>query len=420
MLNLTLFLKQGLKTLFLLFIFILIQTGTAWSMDLHAWNDSEKAILKSLWIVSLPPIPDNPSNKYSADPMAVSFGKKLFFDNRLSGNLKVSCATCHPPNMNFADNLPLAHGMGTTTRRTMPLVGAAYYTWLFWDGRKDSLWAQALGPIESAVEHGFTRTQCASIIIQNYRKDYEMLFGTLPEFSKRDLPPLAKPSLDEPSALKAWVSMPREKKDAVNQIYANMGKAIAAFVRTIVPSPARFDEYVQAVMDGDPSAMMKAMTNDEVKGLRLFMGKAKCTNCHSGPLFTNGEFHNIGLLQPENLPPDNGRSDAIAKVLADEFNCLSVYSDAKRSDCAELRFIDTATYKYIGAFKTPTLRNVAERAPYMHAGQIPTLQKVLEFYRDLKPDKRSADLEHGDLNDLELKQLEAFLRTLSSPLKFAE
>lgn len=401
-------------------IMLVSALSSVWSMDLHAWDDDQKAVLKSLWIGSLPPIPENPSNKYSTDPKAVTLGKKLFFDSRLSGNLKVSCATCHPPNMNFADNLPLAHGMGTTNRRTMPLVGVAYYTWLFWDGRKDSLWAQALGPIESPVEHGFTRTQCASVIIQHYKQDYEEVFGPLPAFSKRDLPPLAKPSLDDPASLKAWVSMPREKKEAVNRIYANMGKAIAAFVRTIVPTPSRFDEYVEAFIKKDSASMLKSLSNEEVKGLRLFIGKAKCTNCHSGPLFTNGDFHNVGVPNAANVPPDNGRSEAIAKVLADEFNCMSVYSDAKPSECAELRYMDTATYKYIGAFKTPTLRNVAERAPYMHAGQIPTLRKVLEFYRDLKPGQRSADLEHGDLNDLELDQLEAFLRTLSGPLTFAE
>ncbi|UCD34032.1 MAG: hypothetical protein JSU90_06945 [Nitrospiraceae bacterium] len=377
-------------------------------------------MLNSLWIGSLPPLPEDPSNKYSADPKAAAFGKKLFFDIRLSGNLKVSCATCHPSNMNFADNLPLAHGMGTTSRRTMPLVGAAYFTWFFWDGRKDSLWAQALGPIESPVEHGFTRTQCVSVITENYKDEYEGIFGPLPLISLGDLPLYAKPSFEEPRALKAWVSIPREKKEAITLVYVNMGKAIAAFVRTIVPTPSRLDEYVEALINDDAPAMLKSMTNDEVKGLRLFIGKAKCTNCHSGPLLTNGSFHNIGVPQPDNLPRDNGRSEAIAKVLADEFSCLSRFSDARPADCAELRFIDTDTYKYIGAFKTPTLRNVAERAPFMHAGQFATLRQVLEFYRDLKPEQRSADLEHGGLTDLELEQLEAFLRTLSSPLKFAE
>jgi cytochrome c peroxidase len=407
---------------FLIVLSLLIALGiySARAMDLHTWSENEKAVLKSLWIESLPPVPDDPSNMYDNDTRAVALGKKLFFEARLSGNLRVSCATCHPTNMNFVDNLPLAHGMGTTDRRSMPLVGAGYYTWLFWDGRKDSLWAQALGPFESPVEHGFTRTQCTSIIIKYYKRQYEEIFGPLPSFSRKDLPPLAKPSLDEPAALKAWISMPVEKREEVTRIYANMGKAIAAFVKTIVPTASRFDEYVAAVMNDDPAGLMKALTNEEVKGLRLFLGKAKCTNCHSGPLLTNGDFHNVGVPQPEGLPTDNGRSEAIAGVLSDEFNCMSKYSDAQRSDCAELRFIDTDTYKYIGAFKTPTLRNVAERPPYMHAGQISTLKGVLEFYRDLKPDQRSADLEHGELTDLELSQLEAFLRTLTSPLTFAK
>jgi cytochrome c peroxidase len=408
------------RRLWTAFLIVPVIAAAAWSMDLHTWSDSEKSVLRSLWLGTLPEIPKDPSNAYADHPGAVAFGKKLFFDSRLSGNMKVSCATCHPPNMNFADNLPLAHGMGTTSRRTMPLIGSAYYTWLFWDGRKDSLWSQALGPIENPVEHGFTRTQCASVIIEHYKDEYESIFGPLPEFLVRDLPPLATPSPVDPSALKAWVTMPRDKKEAVNRLYANMGKAIAAFVRTIVPEPSRFDRYVEAVNRGDRNAMKSILTNDEVKGLRLFMGKAKCTNCHFGPLFTNGDFHNIGVTQPERLPADRGRADAILQVLADEFNCLSAYSDAGPGECAELRFIDTSSYKYIGAFKTPTLRNVAERPPYMHAGQFATLRDVLEFYRDLKPEERSPDLEHGDLNDLELKQIEAFLQTLTSPLQFAQ
>ena len=400
---------------------ILFSVTSINAMDLHIWNDNEKAILQSLWIGNLPPLPPDPSNKYADDPKAAALGKRLFFDSRFSGNLKVSCATCHPVNENFADDLPLAHGMGTTDRRTMTLVGAGYYTWLFWDGRKDSLWAQALGPLESPVEHGFTRTQSAVIISEYYQKEYNEIFPHIPdELLEYELSLIAKPSPDEPASLKKWLAIPSDTRENINQVYANMGKAIAAFVRTIVPEPSRFDRYVEAVMSNDNEGMMNTLNNSEVKGLRMFIGKAKCINCHTGPLFTNGDFHNIGVPQPENLPPDKGRAAAIGKVLADEFNCLGKFSDAAIRDCAELRFIDTDTEKYIGAFKTPTLRNVAERPPYMHAGQISTLNEVLEFYRDLKPEQRSADLEHGDLNDLELQQLETFLRTLSSPLKFAE
>ena len=398
---------------------VLISISASFAMDLHIWSDSEKAILQSLWIGNLPPLPPDPSNKYADDPKASALGKKLFFDSRFSGNLKVSCATCHPVNRNFADDLPLAHGMGTTDRRTMTLVGAGYYTWLFWDGRKDSLWAQALGPLESPVEHGFTRTQSAVIISDYYRKEYNDIFPPIQhKLLEHNRSLIAKPSSDEPALLKKWVTIPPDTREEVNHVYANMGKAIAAFVRTIVPEPARFDKYVKAVMNNNNTGMMNTMNNSEVKGLRLFIGKAKCTNCHTGPLFTNGDFHNIGVPQPSNLPDDKGRAVAIGKVLADEFNCLSRYSDAGLRDCAELRFIDTDTEKYIGAFKTPTLRNVVERPPYMHAGQIDSLRNVLRFYRDLKPGERSADLAHGELTDLELEHIESFLGSLSSDLTF--
>lgn len=383
---------------------------------IHSWSDDEIKVLRSLWIESLAPLPKDPSNKYADDPQAIELGRRFFSDNRFSGNLKVSCSTCHPNNTNFADNLPLAHGLGTTNRRTMPIIGVAYNTWFFWDGRKDSPWSQALGPFESPVEHGFTRTLCASIILKHYRREYEELFGQLPKFSKRDLPPLAKPSVDEPASLKAWVNLLPEKKDAINRIYANMGKAIGAFMRTILPSPSRFDRYVKALVENNKEAAENAFSRDEARGLRLFIGRAKCINCHTGPLFTNGDFHNIRVPQPPKLPPDRGRADGVAKVLADEFNCLSRYSDAKPGDCGELRFIDTDTEKYSGAFKTPTLRNVAERAPYMHAGQLKTLHDVIEFYKNLPPAQRSPELEHFDFNDEEIHQLEAFLQTLSAPL----
>jgi cytochrome c peroxidase len=322
--------------------------------------------------------------------------------------------------MNFADNLPLAHGIGTTSRRTMPLIGVAYSTWLFWDGRKDSLWAQALGPIESSVEHGFTRIQSAFVIVNHYKKEYENVFGPLPDLSGLKLDPLAKPSQNEPSALKKWISIPRDVRDRITRIYVNMGKAIAAYVRTIVPGKSRFDEYVEALLNGDRRVMKKTLSDREVKGLKLFIGKAQCVNCHNGPLFTNYGFHNISVPQPGNLPDDRGRAAGIGKVLADEFNCLSRYSDAPATNCAELKYMDTNVSKYEGAFKTPTLRNVAERAPYMHAGQFESLKDVLRFYRDLSPEKRRPELVHGDLTDDELDDLEAFLHTLSAPPEFAE
>ncbi len=401
------------KTVLICLYTLCLYPALAHSQDIHIWNNQELSVLRSLWIESLPPLPADPSNKYADNTDAAILGKKLFFDTRISKNKKVSCASCHVVNKNFADNLPLAKGIGTTTRRTMPLIGVAYNTWFFWDGSKDNLWSQALGPIESSVEHGFTRTQAVMIIAQHYKNEYEKIFGQFPDLAVKEIPKRAKPEPHEPIALKKWMFMSRENRIIVNHIYARLGKAIAAYVRTLLPTASRFDQYVEAAIKKDKEAMQNILTAKEANGLRLFIGRAKCINCHTGPLFTNGDFHHVGAPRPSNLPIDRGRADAISKVLADEFNCLSVYSDAKPDQCYQLRFIDTNTRKYIGAFKTPSLRNVAERAPYMHAGQFSTLRDVLEFYRLSSQKRRSPDLEHGSLSDKELDQLNAFLQTLT-------
>jgi cytochrome c peroxidase len=227
------------------------------------------------------------------------------------------------------------------------------------------------------------------------------------------LPQHARPALDDPEALKAWVLMTPEQRDEVNRVYVNMGKSIAAYVRTIMPQPSPFDRYVEQVLSEKHLPSRMALIDDEARGLRLFIGKAKCTNCHNGPLFTNSDFHNLGLPHNGDEKPDEGRAGAITQVLSNEFNCIGKYSDAKPNECLELRFIDTSDKKYIGAFKTPTLRTVADRPPYMHAGQFSTLREVLEFYRS---QATNPELGHKDLTDKELDQIEAFLHTLSGPL----
>ena len=135
------------------------------------WSVEDKKVIRSLSLSSLPPLPSDPSNAYADNPKAIEFGKKLFFDIRFSANGKISCATCHIPGYSFTDRLPRARGMGATTRRTMPLIGVAYQSWFFWDGRKDSLWSQAIGPIESVSEHGVTRSFCAHLIMTSTREN---------------------------------------------------------------------------------------------------------------------------------------------------------------------------------------------------------------------------------------------------------
>jgi cytochrome c peroxidase len=139
------------------------------------WSKQELAQLRELSIASLPPLPEDPSNRVADDERAAEFGQRLFFDVRLSSNGQVACASCHLPDKLFQDGTPLAKGVGTTDRRTMSIIGTARSPWQFWDGRKDSQWAQALGPLESAVEHGGDRTQYAHLLAEQYRADYEAI-----------------------------------------------------------------------------------------------------------------------------------------------------------------------------------------------------------------------------------------------------
>jgi cytochrome c peroxidase len=290
----------------------------------------------------------------------------------------------------------------------MPIAATSRSPFLFWDGRKDSQWAQALGPLESAVEHGGTRAQFAHVVSEHHRPEYEALFGPMPDLSA--VPAFASPAAD-PAAAAAWAAMSEARRDDVTRVFVNMGKAIAAYERRIEFGPSRFDRYVDAITERRHSDGI--LTNDEIAGLKLFIGKANCTQCHNGPLLTNNEFHNTGVPSRPGLPADDGRLDGAAAVLTDEFNCRSRWSDA-RERCVELDVLVTGDHSLVGAYKVPSLRNVAERAPYMDAGQFATLTEVLDHYNRAPPARAGhTELKPLRLRTAELRQLEAFLGALS-------
>jgi cytochrome c peroxidase len=379
------------------------------------WSEQELAQLRELSMASLPPLPPDPSNRVADNERAAEFGQRLFFDQRLSANGQVACASCHLPDKLFQDGTALGKGVGTTDRRTMSIIGTARSPWQFWDGRKDSQWAQALGPLESAVEHGGDRTQYVRLLAEEYRSEYEDVFGKLPQLAA--LPKHAGP-VPDPQSAAAWQVLPPAQKDTVNRVFANIGKAIAAYERRIEPGPSRFDAYVEAVEQGESAKMKAAMTRDEIAGLKLFLGKGQCLQCHSGPLFSNNEFHNTGVPAARGLAADLGRLAGAKQVLKDEFNCLGPYSDAKPEQCGEIRFLDENNASQLRQFRVPSLRNVAERAPYMHAGQFGTLHEVVEHYNKAP----TAPAGHSELKPLglsakEVDQLVAFLATLSGPVR---
>ena len=313
----------------------------------------------------------------------------------MSANGGISCATCHQAERRFTDGLQKAQAIGTTARHTPSIVGTAYSPWQFWDGRRDSQWAQALAPLEDPNEHATDRTQVVALVAEDadYRTSYESLFGVLP-----DLP------ISDPLAL--------------STAFANIGKSIAAFERTIMPTASRFDEYVEAVVFDDSNRQAALFSDDEIWGLRMFVGEANCIQCHNGPLLTNHEFHNTGVISFPGDVPDKARIAGVVEVMESEFNCRSSYSDDSDRYCPELDFARSGI-DLIGAFKTPSLRNLENTEPFMHKGQLASIAEVLDHYNQA-PD---AMIGHNEakplgLSDRELGQLEAFLETLAAAPSF--
>ena len=392
----------------------------------EGWSKDELAVLASLSLKRLPPVPADASNAAERLPAAIEFGRRLFADTRFSSNGAVSCASCHDPQKQFQDGLPVGRGAGAGSRRAMPIVSAGYSAWLFWDGRKDSLWAQALGPLEDSVEHGGNRTRYAHLMTENYRKEYESLFKAMPRLD--GLPHDAGPN-GSSAEKAAWAAMDDRQRENVSRVFSNMGKAIAAYEKSLQHEPSRLDRYIDAVASGDLAAQAALWAN-EVRGLRLFIGKAQCVSCHNGPLFTDQQFHNTGVPPRDAAKPDRGRAAATAKVRGDEFNCLGPFSDAQPKQCQELRFMVSDDAVLEGAFKTPGLRGATQRPPYMHAGQFATLEQVVRHYVEA-PHAALGHSElthrHGsgtkgthverepiELTDAEAADLVSFLGTLST------
>ena len=358
------------------------------------WTPQQMDILRSLWIGSLPDAPPDPGNRYADDPRAAALGRKLFNDRRLSSNGKVACATCHDERKAFTDGRTLARGVGVTDRNAPSVIGVAWGAWMFWDGRRDSLWSQALASMENPLEHNATRALIVDVLRRDadYRRRYREIFGALPE---------------------------RGDEEGVTRAFVNVGKAIAAFERTLRPGASRFDRYVAARLAGRmPQTKDESLSLDEELGLRAFLSveHSQCLRCHNGPLFTNGTFHNIASQNRKAVTSEAGRSEGVGKAIASEFNCLSRWSDARPGQCPELEFVRAQGEDLIGAFKAPSLRNVARTGPYFHDGHIANLEDVIWHYRTRNGAVLGqSELEAATMTGTEFEQLRIFLGTLDSP-----
>jgi cytochrome c peroxidase len=300
----------------------------------------------------------------------IELGRQLYFDPRLSADKQVSCASCHHPDEGFSKHTQFGVGIaGQQGGRNSPVSYNRILSDLqFWDGRAGSLEEQALGPIQNPIEMGNTRDGCIECLagVEGYRMQFEKVFG-------------------EPLNIQ------------------NVGKAIAAFERAIVAGPSPFDygEQLRPFVDldleelkeDDPDAYAlyeeaqaaadaNTMSDSARRGRELFFGqKAGCTACHVGPNLSDEKYHNIGVGMAAEMP-DLGR------------------------------FVVTNDEKDKGAFKTPTIRNVALSAPYMHDGSQKTLEEVVEWYaKGGHPNPYlSEKIKKLDLTDQDKKDLVEFMK----------
>ncbi len=298
--------------------------------------------------------PADPTNAKADDPAAAAFGKQVFSDGTLSPSGNKSCATCHVLANNLQDSSPQSHdGVAIVDRNAPAIALAAHSRWQFWDGRADTLWMQALGPVENAKEIGSSRLFVAHGIFDRYRTAYEAIFGVMPPLSDTvRFPPSGKPG-DA-----SWTAMASADQQAVTEVFVNTGKSVAAFERTFRVKPNKLDAYV----GGD----LTALSVPERNGLFNFF-TVGCAQCHWGPRLTNDAFHPDGYpTGRQDGQADHGRIDGVTQLLAGEFSQPHPGL--------------TAVPSMLGSFKTPTLRGISGSAPYGHGGTVATLLDVSKIY----------------------------------------
>ena len=297
-------------------------------------------------------VPQPKDNKMT--PERIELGKLLYFDVRLSSSEKISCATCHHPKQGWSDLVPTPKAVGhegAVGPRNSPVVlNTAYQNRQFWDGRVKTLEQQALGPIEADVEMNMP---------------LEVL---IPKLNK----------------IKGYQKLFKEAYPKSNGIITKnyLAKAIASFERTVVSTIAPFDKYAM----GDKEAISKSAK----KGFELFKGKAHCIDCHDGFNFSDGSFHNIGLIDGELHGKELGR-----------------YLVKRRAS-------------WYGVMKTPTLRDITKSAPYFHDGSVHSLTETTHIcgnggrYKHNVKNKSTYIIDRK-LTKNEIQNINSFLNTLEGP-----
>lgn len=402
------------------------------------FSDGEWALVQQLSPV--PELPDDPTNAHADDDAAAELGQALFFETSYSGPLvvgddgmngglgaegepgKVGCVSCHQPDRWFMDKRSnpnnVSLGVGYTARNAPSLVNVAFYQFYGWGMKQDTLWTQAAGSPESRDNTAGNRLEYAHMLYQKYREAYDAVFEppldpaldpSAPDAAR--FPPKGRPKSNESDPDGPWEMMAAEDREIVMRIMSNVGKAIEAYERRLVSRDAPFDRFVA----GDESAISESAK----RGLKLFIGKAACIECHSDPTFTDNEPHNTGVPQiGPNVPEmDTGHFADASLMLANKYNGASQYSDDPEGGAARLEAI-SADAANTGAFRTKSLRHVEHTGPYMHNGSISTLEEVIEFYDRGGGDGGFAGTKDPllvplNLSSAERADLVAFLKTLT-------
>ena len=368
----------------------------------------------------LPSIPPSPTNRYADNPHAALLGQHLFYEERLSLNGKISCASCHDPNQDWSDGRALSVGLKPLSRHAPTLWNLAWQRWYYWDGRKDSIWSQAMAPIEHPSEMGGSRGRAYDLVAADpvYRELYQQAFGALPELHAQGSVADTRPELNgasQPDHPQRSGLSP-EDRDPLTLVFSHLGKAMEAYQRQLISSDSPFDRFVGRLRRGERHLLTPEFNQQHLRGLVIFTGKGQCTLCHAGPTLTDHEFHNIGLDRGGS-ELDQGRYPAVEQVKNDPFNGQGLFSDDPSLEANQALHYVTTRDSNLGEFKTPTLRNVARTAPYMHDGRFETLEEVVTFYSTL-PDEpalghREESLQPLGLRGDEVKDLVAFLETLT-------
>ncbi|MBL9108843.1 MAG: cytochrome-c peroxidase [Myxococcales bacterium] len=310
------------------------------------------------------PAPKDATNAVADLPAAAALGKDLFSDARLSPGGAVSCATCHAPDKGFADGRPKGVGVAEGDRNTPSILYASHARFQFWDGRADTLWLQATGPIENAAEMGSTRLHVAHRVFTTYRARYEAIFPASP------LPPLDDATRFPPAGKPgdaSWDTMRSEDKAAVTAIFVRVAKVIEAFERTLSAKPNALDRYI----GGD----LAALTVEEKVGLHTFF-TAGCAQCHYGPRLTDDAFHNIRFATGrKDGKPDLGASVGLPSLLVHELR-KPEYADGPFPELV----LPTDLRELEGSFRTPPLRGVTATAPYGHGGTLAGIPELAKHY----------------------------------------